>query len=216
LPASPDPADAVAVAHLRAADPVLAGVIDDVGGLEAIAQRRRGRVPGDHLGTLIRAIAGQQVSVAAASAIWTRLTDRFEGRTPTPVEILDDDPEELRAAAGLSRAKLTYLRSLAEHVLDGSLQLDALDDLPDDEVERELVAVKGIGEWSAHIFLLFHLARPDVLAAGDLGIRKAVMTRYGLESMPAPAEVVRIGEPWRPYRSLASMFLWESLSVMPV
>jgi DNA-3-methyladenine glycosylase II len=216
LPASPDPADEVAVAHLRAADPILAGVIDDVGGLEAIAQRRRGRVPGDHLGTLIRAIVGQQVSVAAASAIWTRLTDRFEGRTPTPVEILDDDPEELRAAAGLSRAKLTYLRSLAEHVLDGSLTLDALDDLPDDEVERELVAVKGVGEWSAHIFLLFHLARPDVLAASDLGIRKAVMTRYGLESMPAPAEVARIGEPWRPYRSLASMFLWESLSVTPV
>jgi DNA-3-methyladenine glycosylase II len=216
LPASPDPADAAAIAHLRAADPVLAGLIDDLGGLDAVAERRRGRAPGDHLGTLIRAIVGQQVSVAAANAIWTRLTDRFGGRTPTPVEILEDDPEALRAAAGLSRAKLTYLRSLAEHVLDGSLELEALDALSDHEVERRLLAVKGIGEWSAQIFLLFHLARPDVLPAGDLGVRRAVMIRYGLPAMPTPAEVVRTGEPWRPHRSLAAMFLWESLKLTPV
>ena len=217
MPASPDAAaDAAGLAHLRGVDPILAGVIDDVGGLPGIAERRRGRVPGDHLGTLMRAIVGQQVSVAAASAIWARLTDRFDGRTPTPVEIAEDDPEELRAAAGLSRAKLTYVRSLAEHVLDGSLQLDALDTLSDDEVMGELVAVKGIGEWSAQVFLVFQLGRPDVLVAGDLGIRRAVMIRYALESMPTPAEVARIGEPWRPYRTFASLFLWQSLSASPI
>jgi DNA-3-methyladenine glycosylase II len=214
LPGSPD--DAAAVAALRRADPVLAGVIDAVGGLAGIAERRRGRVPGDHLGTLMRSIVGQQVSVAAASAIWTRLTDRYGGRVPTPIEILDDDPEELRAAAGLSRSKVGYLRSLAEHVVEGSLALEALDELPDDEVMRELVAVKGIGEWSAHMFLIFHLQRPDVLAAGDLGVRRAVMLAYGLPAMPPPAEVLRIGEPWRPHRTLAGLFLWQSLSLAPI
>jgi DNA-3-methyladenine glycosylase II len=164
----------------------------------------------------MRSILGQQVSVAAASAMWTRLTDRFGGRPPTAIEVVQDDPEELRAAAGLSRAKVAYLRSLAEHVLSGTLELDALEDLDDDAVVRELVAVKGIGEWSAHIFLLFHLARPDVLVAGDLAIRKAVMLRYGLTEMPSPAEVGRIGEAWRPHRSLASLFLWQSLSATPV
>ncbi len=212
-----DPAsDESALAHLRARDPVLRRLIDSMGGLPAIAERRRGRVPGDHLGTLMRSIVGQQVSVAAAGAIWARLTDRFGGRTPTPLEILQEDPEELRAAAGLSRAKTAYLRSLAGHVLDETLRLDALDALPDEEVMRELVAVKGIGEWSAHMFLIFHLARPDVLAVGDLGIRRAVMLRYGLDAMPSPAEVGRIGEPWRPHRTLAGLFLWQSLSAVPV
>ena len=214
MPDSPD--DTAAVAALRRADPVLAGVIDAVGGLEGIAERRRGRVPGDHLGTLMRSIVGQQVSVAAASAIWTRLTDRYGGRVPTPIEILADDPEELRAAAGLSRSKVSYLRSLAGHVVEGSLALEVLDELPDDEVVRELVAVKGIGEWSAHMFLIFHLQRPDVLAAGDLGVRRAVMLAYGLPEMPPPAEVARIGEPWRPHRTLAGLFLWQSLSVAPI
>jgi len=210
----PDNPEATAVAHLREADPVLARVIDDVGGLDAVGDRRRGR-PADHYGALVRSIVGQQLSTKAARAIYTRLTDRFGGRTPTPIEVLDADPEELRAAAGLSRAKVGFLRSLAEHVVEGSLQLESLDALPDDEVIRELVAVKGIGEWSAHMFLIFHLQRPDVLAAGDLGVRKAVMLAYGLEAMPAPAEVARRGEAWRPHRTLAGLFLWQSLGAVP-
>ncbi len=125
--------------------------------------------------------------------------------------MLADDPEELRAAAGLSRAKVSYLRSLAEHVVEGSLELERLDELPDEQVIAELVAVKGIGEWSAHMFLMFHLQRPDVLAVGDLGIRRAVMLAYGLDELPAPAELERIGEPWRPHRTLACLFLWQSL-----
>ena len=130
--------------------------------------------------------------------------------------MLAADPEELRAAAGLSRAKVVYLRSLAEHVVEGSLELDRLDALPDEEVVRELVAVKGIGRWSADIFLIFRLGRPDVLPVGDLGIRRAVQIRYGLEELPVPGEVERRGEPWRPYRTAASLLLWRSLAVTPV
>ena len=137
----------------------------------------------------MRSIVGQQLSTKAARANYARLTERFGGRTPTPREVLEDDPDELRAAAGLSRAKVSFLRSLAEHVEDGSLELERLDDLPDDEVIAELTAVRGIGVWSAHMFLMFHLQRPDVLPVGDLGIRKAVQAHYDLEKLPAPDEV---------------------------
>lgn len=214
MPASPEPGlQDAAVAHLRAADPVLRSVIDSLG-VDGLGDRRAGR-PADRYGALVRSIVGQQLSTRAARAIFARLTDRFGGRAPTPVEVLEDDPEELRAAAGLSRAKVSFLRSLAGHVLDGSLKLEALDDLPDDEVVAELVAVKGLGVWSAHMFLMFHLERPDVLAVGDLGIRRAVMIHYGLTALPDAAELERIGEPWRPYRTLACLFLWRSLDAVP-
>jgi DNA-3-methyladenine glycosylase II len=200
-------------AHLRRADPVLRELIDSVDGLAP----RRGAPdrPADHYGALLRAIVGQQLSTKAARSIYGRLTERFGGRTPTPEEVLADDPEQLRAAAGLSRAKVGFLRSLAEHVLDGSLELDRLHDLPDDDVIAELVAVKGLGTWSAHMFLMFHLGRPDVLATGDLGIRRAVQVQYGLAELPGPAELERIAEPWRPYRSLACRYLWRSLDNEP-
>src|SRR5581483_7048547 len=166
-------------------------------------------------GALVRSIVGQQLSTKAARAIYARLIERFGGRPPTPTEVLEDDPDALRVAAGLSRAKVTFLRSLAEHVLTGELELERLDQLPDDQVIAELVAVKGIGTWSAHMFLMFHLQRPDVLAVGDLGIRKAVMRLYGLAELPGAAEIEAIGEPWRPYRTLACLFLWESLDAVP-
>jgi DNA-3-methyladenine glycosylase II len=205
---------AAGVEHLRAADPVLLGVIDEVG-VDGLGDARAGR-PADNYGALLRSIVGQQLSTSAARSIYTRLTDRFGGRTPTPVEVLEDDPEELRAAAGLSRAKVSYLRSLAEHVIDGALDLEHLEDLPDDAVVAELVAVRGIGEWSAHMFLMFQLGRPDVLPVGDLGIRRAVMIRYGLAALPSPAELEQIAEPWRPYRTLACRYLWRSLAATPV
>lgn len=204
---------AAAVAHLRAADPVLRSIIDEVGP-DGLGDRRAGR-PHDHYGALVRSIVGQQLSTKAARAIYARLTARFDGRAPTPQEVLDDDPEALRAAAGLSRAKVTFLRSLAEHVLSGELELERLDDLPDEEVIAELVAVKGLGVWSAHMFLMFHLERPDVLAVGDLGIRRAVKVRYGLEELPAPDVLTAIAEPWRPHRTLACMYLWRSLDAVP-
>jgi DNA-3-methyladenine glycosylase II len=177
---------------------------------------RRGVAPDDHYGALIRSIVGQQLSAKAARAIYTRLTDRYGGRPPTPVEVLEDDPDEIRAAAGLSRAKVSFLRSLAEHVIDGSLELERLDDLPDDEVISELVAVKGLGSWTAHMFLMFHLHRPDVLPVGDLGIRRAMEKAYGLEALPTPEEMEAIAESWRPYRTLACLYLWRSLAATPV
>jgi DNA-3-methyladenine glycosylase II len=204
---------AKATEHLRASDAVLAELIDRVGKLPSA---RRGRPErDDHYGALVRTITGQQLSVLAARAIYGRLTDRFGGRPPTPQEILADDPEELRAAAGLSRAKVGFLRSLAEHVLSGELELERMDKLPDEEVITELVAVKGIGEWSAHMFLMFHLERPDVVAPGDLGIRRAIELAYGLDELPGPAEIERISEPWRPYRTLACRYLWRSLANEP-
>ncbi len=163
----------------------------------------------------MRTIAGQQLSVGAARAIWTKLLAVFDGRPPTPQEVLDADPEELRAAAGFSRAKVSYLRSLAEHVLSGELELERLDELPDEQVIAELVAVRGIGEWSAHMFLMFQLDRPDVLASGDLGVRRAVQLAYGLEALPAPAELVRMAEAWRPHRTTACRVLWRSLELTP-
>jgi DNA-3-methyladenine glycosylase II len=172
--------------------------------------------PGDHYGALLRAIVGQQLSTRAARAIYARVIERFGGRTPTPRELLDDDPEALRTAAGLSRAKVAFLRSLAEHVLSGELELDRLEQLGDDEILAELTAVKGIGAWSAHMFLIFQLDRPDVLAVGDLGVRRAVERAYGLAELPSAAELERLAEPWRPYRSAACRILWHSLRTAPV
>jgi DNA-3-methyladenine glycosylase II len=200
--------------HLRAADPVLRALIDGVAALPERAPATRPR-PGEHYAGLVRTIVGQQLSTRAAQAIWLRLLAHFDGRPPTAEEILAADPEALRAAAGLSRAKTTYLRSLAEHVLDGSLELDRLEQLDDDAVLAELVAVKGIGEWSAHMFLMFQLNRPDVLAPGDLGIRRAIQIACELAELPAPADVIRIAEPWRPYRTAACLYLWRSLDAVP-
>ena len=169
----------------------------------------------DHYGALVRAIAGQQLSVKAARAIYGRLTARFDGRPPTPEEILEDEPEELRAAAGLSRAKVGYLRSLAGHVLSGELELERLDELDDEAAIAELVAVKGLGTWTAHMFLMFHLERPDVLPVGDLGIRRAMQRAYGLGALPDPIAMEKIAEPWRPYRTLACRYLWRSLQNEP-
>jgi DNA-3-methyladenine glycosylase II len=205
-----------AVSHLRRADPVLRALIDAVeadGGLG-----RRGRRPvaaGDHYGALVRSIVGQQLSSKAAYTINARLRERFGGRPPTPQEVLASDPEELRAAAGLSRMKTVYLRSLAEHVVSGELELERMGELPDEDVIAELVAVKGIGEWTAHMFLIFHLERPDVLPVGDLGIRSAIRRAYGLEELPGPAEMERIATSWRPWRSVACRYLWRSLDNEP-
>jgi DNA-3-methyladenine glycosylase II len=191
-----------ALAHLRAADPVLARLLDEHGAPDLRRDPSR-PAPSDHYGALVRSIVGQQLSVLAARSIYRRLVEYFGGHTPSPREVLAADPDEMRVAAGLSRAKTTFLRSLAEHVIAGELELERLDDLPDEEVMAELVAVKGIGEWSAHMFLMFQLERPDVLAVGDLGIRRAAERAYGLDHLPTEDEMARLAERWRPYRSLA-------------
>ena len=212
-----DAIPAGAVEHLRGADPVLRGVIDAIeqdGGIGARGGRR-GIDPDDHYGALVRSIIGQQLSAKVAYVMNERLLERFGGRPPTPAEVLAEDAEELRAAIGLSRMKVQFLRSLAEHVTDGSLQLEKMDELSDEDVIAELVAVKGIGEWTAHMFLIFHLQRPDVLAVGDLGIRSALRQAYELEELPGPSEMETIAAPWRPYRSVACRYLWRSLDNTP-
>ncbi len=192
---------------------MLAGIIDATGPLPDAREGRPDR--DDHYGALVRAIVGQQLSVHAARAIYGRLTERFGDRTPTPEEILAADPEELRAAAGLSRAKVGFLRSLAEHVISGELELARLEDLEDEAVISELVAVKGLGMWTAQMFLMFHLQRPDVLPVGDLGIRRAIERAYGLDGLPDAPAIERIGEHWRPHRTLACRYLWRSLQNEP-
>jgi DNA-3-methyladenine glycosylase II len=187
-------------------------LVDEQGPLDE-EERRRGR-PREAYGALVRSIVGQQLSTKAARTIYERLTALFDGRTPTPAELLAADPEKVRSA-GLSRPKVGYLRSLAEHVESGELELDRLTELPDEEVSEQLTAVKGLGQWTADMFLIFHLRRPDVLPVGDLGIRRAVERAYGLPDIPDAAQVLEIGEQWRPHRSLASLYLWRSLDNEP-
>ncbi|MEA2398489.1 MAG: DNA-3-methyladenine glycosylase [Thermoleophilaceae bacterium] len=204
--------DGEAVEHLRGADPTLRELIDRLGPLDPEA-RRRGR-PTDAYGALLRSIVGQQLSTKAARSIYERVTALFDGRTPTPEQLLAADPEVVRGA-GLSRPKVRYMRDLAEHVLSGQLELDRLDELSDERITAELTAVKGLGQWTADMFLIFHLGRPDVLPVGDLGVRRAVEHAYGLPEIPSPEEVERLGERWRPHRSLASLYLWRSLDNQP-
>jgi DNA-3-methyladenine glycosylase II len=201
-----------AVAELRLRDPVMRRLIDRLGPLhDAVSRRDR---PPDAYGALLRSIVGQQLSTKAARTIYMRLTELFGGRTPTPAELLDADPEEIRAA-GLSRPKVTYLRDLAGRVEDGDLDLERLGELPDATVSEQLTAVRGLGRWTADVFLMFHLGRPDVLPVGDLGIRRAVQRAYGLDELPAPDELERIADPWRPHRTLACLYLWRSLDNEP-
>lgn len=201
---------------LAASDPTMAALIERVGKIDIATRlkRRSEERPNDAYGALLRAIVGQQLSTKAARTIYLRVIDLFGGSTPSPEQLLEAREEDLRAA-GLSGRKTEYVRDLASHVLSGELELDRLGELSDEEVIAEIVAVRGLGQWTAEMFLLFHLERPDVLSGGDLGIRKAIQVEYGLEKMPPPKQVLEIGEPWRPHRSLASLYLWESLAAVP-
>jgi len=208
---------AAARRQLAASDPTMATLIERLGeiDLETRLRRRGEERPADAYGALLRAIVGQQLSTKAARTIYGRVLELFDGRTPSPEQLLEAEEEELRAR-GLSGRKVEYVRDLAAHVISGELELDRLGELADEEAIAEIVAVRGLGVWTAEMFLIFHLERPDVLAGGDLGIRKAVWIEYGLEEMPSPTRVLEIGEPWRPQRSLASLYLWESLANAPV
>jgi len=200
--------------QLAAADPVMAGLIDRFGELSLEARRAR-RPPMDAYGTLLRSVVGQQLSSKAAFTIYGRVLDLFGGSTPQPRELLELDPQKLREA-GLSGRKVEYVRDLASHVISGELELDRLETLSDGEVIAEITAIRGFGVWSAQMFLMFFLERPDVLPTGDLGIRNAVKVAYGLDDVPTPAQLTKIGEPWRPHRTLACVYLWESLANEPV
>ena len=184
------------------------GIVRRIGPLLP-TQRRRGR-PDDAYGTLVRTIVGQQLSTKAARSIYGRLTALFDDRPPTPEELVSTD-EELLRACGLSRPKVRYLRDLAERVISGQLDLRSLHDLPDGEVIRQITAVKGLGQWSADMFLMFHLGREDVLPVGDLGVRRAVERAYDLPEIPDAETLQNIARLWSPHRTLASFYLWESL-----
>jgi DNA-3-methyladenine glycosylase II len=201
---------------LAASDPVMAALVERIGKIDlATRLRRRGEErPPDAYGALLRAIVGQQLSTKAARTIYLRVLGLFGGSTPSPEQLLEVSEADLRGA-GLSGRKTEYLRDLASHVLSGELELERLEELDDERVIEEIVAVRGLGRWTAEMFLIFHLQRPDVLSGGDLGIRKAVQLEYGLAEMPPPSQVIEIGEPWRPHRSLASLYLWESLAAVP-
>lgn len=198
-----------ALAHLADADPILGEVIARVGPC-----RFEARAEGSHFGALARAIVYQQLSGKAAGTIHGRFLDLFGGE-PTPAKLLATPDETLRGV-GLSRQKLTYMQDLARHVEEGRLPLDEIARMEDDELIRALVAVKGVGRWTAQMFLMFRLGRPDVLPELDLGVQKAVMLAYRLPEMPKPKELAALGEKWRPYRSIASWYWWRSLEIEPL
>jgi DNA-3-methyladenine glycosylase II len=195
---------------LRSGDPAMSALVRRLGPLGHEA-RRRGR-PDDAYGSLVRSIVGQQLSTKAARSIYARITGFFGGRAPSPEEMLAVSEETLRSC-GLSGRKVLYLRDLTARVLNGSLDLEELEKVGDEEVRSRITAVKGLGPWSADMFLIFHLGRPDVLPVGDLGIRRAAARIYGLATMPGPEELEELARPWRPHRSLACLYLWESLDM---
>ena len=201
-----------AVAALREADPVMARLVDEH--VKVVRKDLREDRRGDAYGALLRSIVGQQLSTKAAASIYGRLIDIFGGHAPTPKELLKADPEEIRSA-GLSRPKVAYLRDLAQHVEDGTLELERLPELPDEEVTAQLTAIKGLGPWTADMFLMFHLRRPDILPVGDLGIRRAVKVEYRMRKLPDAKRLEKVARPWRPYRTLACLFLWSSLDNAP-
>ncbi len=194
-----------AVAHLRASDERIASVIERVGPC-----RFTPRAEGTHFDALLRAIVYQQLSGKAASTILGRVLALYGNRYPTADELLATPEEPLRAA-GLSRQKLAYMRDLAAHVNGGTLAIDRIDALGDAEIIQALTMVKGIGRWSAQMFLMFRLGRPDVLPETDLGIRKGLQRAYRMRSLPSPTKVQKVGACWSPYASYASWYLWRLL-----
>jgi DNA-3-methyladenine glycosylase II len=199
--------------QLAASDPVMAELVERLGRL-SLETRRRGRPRVDSYGMLLRSVVGQQVSARAAAIIYGRVLDLFDGATPTPAQLLAVEPQRLREA-GLSGRKVSYIRDLAGQIESGALCLDRLAELSDADVVAEISAIRGFGVWSAQMFLIFQLERPDVLPTGDLGIRRAVQFEYGFDQLPDHDQLVAIAEPWRPHRSLASIYLWESLHNTP-
>jgi len=162
---------------------------------------------------LVHAIVSQQLSTKAAATIAGRFDALFDGR-PNPSAVARVQDEQLRAV-GLSTQKVRYIRDLCARITDGSLPVQTLNELHDEDVIQSLTQVKGIGRWTAEMFLMFRLHRPDVLPVDDLGILKAVQRAYGLRKMPRPERLTKIGEPWRPYRSVACWYLWASLGNSP-
>jgi DNA-3-methyladenine glycosylase II len=191
--------------HLRTADPVMASIVKQVGRCGLGRAKRE-----DPFVAVIEAIVWQQLSTKAAATIYRRFLKLFPGGRPTPAAILAASEQSLRGV-GLSRGKVAYLRDLSMKVTDGTVHLESLETMADADVISTMTKVKGIGQWSAEMFLMFRLQRSDVLPVGDLGIVKAMQRHYRLRKTPTPERMYRIAERWRPYRSVASWYLWASI-----
>ena len=199
-----------ALEHLRINDPIMARLIDTY---PAPTFKKHT----NYYQELVDSIIGQQLSVHAARAIEDRFKALFDGEFPTPEQILTKDVEELRTI-GFSRPKARYVQDLAQKILDGEVTFDQLDDMTNDEIITELTNVKGIGEWTVHMFLMSCMARPDILPVGDLGIRNGVTMLYELDEQATPEDVrsVALSRRWHPYESVASWYVWQSLDNKPL
>ena len=195
-----------AVRALSESDPVMAGIIRSHPGSVLVSR-------GDPFGTLARSIVGQQISVRAADSVWSR----FAAAMPevTPASVLALDSEALRAC-GLSARKSEYLSDLARHFVDGTIDVACWADMDDAALIDELTAVRGIGVWTAEMFLIFNQLRPDVFPLDDVGLQKAVALHYCAGERPTRRQLVEFGERWRPWRSVATWYLWRSLDPVPV
>jgi DNA-3-methyladenine glycosylase II len=197
--------------HLMRRDPVLGAAIKRIGPCGMADRQRK-----DHLSALVGAIVSQQLSTKAAATIFGRLVALFpDNHIPDAAAIAAQSDAALRGV-GLSGQKVSYLRDLSARIADRRLDLDALDALPDAEVIERLTAVKGFGRWTAEMFLMFRLHRPDVLPAGDLGIVNAIQRLYKLRRRPDAKRITKMGEAWKPYRSVASWYLWQTLRNEPL
>jgi DNA-3-methyladenine glycosylase II len=198
-----------AAEHLAKNDAVLGPVIEQVG-LCTIRPHK------NYYQELVDSIISQQLSVKAAATIFGRFKALFGDSFPTPEQILTKSIEELRSA-GLSGAKTKYVQDLAQHVLDGKLQFDHLDQLSNDEIAKELTAVKGIGEWTTHMFMMFCMGRMDVLPVGDLGIKNGIQKLYKLDHLPTAENIqeIAVKNNWHPYESIACWYVWQSLDNAP-
>ena len=202
---TPAPNHRKAVNHLRRADPVMADVIARVGRCTLVP-----RTEWTHFDALVRSIVYQQLSGKAAATIHGRVLELIGDGSEAPGTIVATSHEALRSA-GLSNQKASYVRNLAEHVLDGSLPVNSLHELSDDEIIAALTQVKGIGRWSAQMFLMFRLGRPDVLPELDLGVQKGIQKAYRLRKLPTPKQVLRRGAKWAPYRTVGAWYMWRIL-----
>lgn len=195
--------NAKAERHLSAGDPCLATIISSVGRCDI-------KIRDVPFQSLAEAIIYQQLAGAAADAIYGRFLKIYRGRFPSPGRLIATSDEKLRAA-GLSARKAEYLKDLARHIDDGRIKPRLLNSLTDEQVVEQLVKVKGIGRWTAEMFLIFCLGRPDVLPVGDLGLRKAIQKTYSLQDLPSEQVMHDLARTWRPYRSIATWYLWKSL-----
>jgi DNA-3-methyladenine glycosylase II len=192
-------------------DPVLGAAIKRIGPCGMADRQRK-----DHLSALVGAIISQQLSTRAAATIFSRFVALFPDGTIPSAQAIDTLDEEVLRGVGLSAQKVSYLRDLCARLADGRLVLDELEHLDDEQVIERLMAVRGFGRWTAEMFLMFRLHRPDVLPAGDLGIVNAIQRMYGLRKRPDARRILKLGEAWRPYRSVASWYLWQTLKNEPL